>query len=132
MVNHFNIRPASRDDARLLFEWRNDESTRRMFKNKEVVRWDDHLDWLDARLKLATPNLFVFEADGTPAATFRIDGRDLSYAVAPEHRNRGIAKLMLTEVRARFGRLRAEIYAENLPSIKAASAADMEVVIIDA
>jgi RimJ/RimL family protein N-acetyltransferase len=132
MVNHVHIRPASRDDARLLFEWRNDESTRRMFKNKDVLRWDDHLGWLDRRLKLDDPNLFVFEADGLPVATFRIDGRDLSYTVAPEHRNRGIAKLMLNEVRTRFGRLRAEIYADNLPSIRAAHDAGMEVVIIDA
>lgn len=131
MVCHSHIRPASRDDVRLLFEWRNDVSTRRMFKSKDVVLWEDHVSWLDRRLKLEQPNLFVFEVDGIPVGTFRIDDHDLSYTVAPRHRNRGLAKLMLNEVRVRFGRLRAEIYADNLPSIRAATAAGMEVVVID-
>jgi RimJ/RimL family protein N-acetyltransferase len=131
MVDHFQIRPATMDDVRLLFEWRNDDLTRRMFKNKDAVRWDDHLDWLDRRLKMDRPNLFVFELDGKPVATFRIDDNDLSYTVAPEHRNRGIAKLMLTEVRSRFGRLRAQIYSDNVPSIKVARSVGLDVVIID-
>jgi RimJ/RimL family protein N-acetyltransferase len=131
MVDQFAIRPATNDDARLLFEWRNDESTRRMSKNRDVVRWEDHLDWLDRRLKMDSPNLFVFEERGTPVATFRIDDNDLSYTVGPEHRNRGIAKRMLTEIRSRFGRLRAEVYAENVASIKVARSAGMDVVIVD-
>jgi RimJ/RimL family protein N-acetyltransferase len=127
----YHIRPVTRDDVRLLFEWRNDESTRKMFKNTDAVHWDEHVRWLDLRLKMDCPNLFVFEMDGEPVATFRIDGRDLSYTVAAQHRNRGIAKLMLKEVRRRFGRLRAEIYSNNLPSIRAAQSAGLEVVIID-
>ncbi len=130
MIEH-QIRPATKDDVRLLFEWRNAESTRGMFKNTDAVRWDDHVDWLDRRLKLDRPDLFIFEMDGKPVATFRIDDGDLSYTVAPEHRNRGIAKLMLNQVRQRFGRLRAEIYSDNPYSIRAATNADLEVVIID-
>jgi hypothetical protein len=51
--------------------------------------------------------------DGIPAATFRIDAEDISYTVAPDHRNRGTAKLMLKEVSPRFGRLCARVYADN-------------------
>ena len=132
MADTFNIRPATKDDARVLFEWRNDNSTRKMFKNKDYVQWDEHRDWLDRRLKMDRPNLFVLEQNGAPVATFRIDDRDLSYTVAPAHRNRGIAKVMLKEVRTRFGRLRAEIYSDNLASIAVAREAGLEVIIIDA
>jgi RimJ/RimL family protein N-acetyltransferase len=132
MADQFNIRPATKEDARLLFEWRNDESTRRMFKNKGCVQWDEHLNWLDRRLKMECPNLFLFEENGAPVATFRIDGGSLSYTAAPEHRNRGIATVMLKEVRSRFGRLRAEIYSDNLASITVAREAGLEVIIIDA
>ncbi|MBR0757036.1 GNAT family N-acetyltransferase [Bradyrhizobium jicamae] len=130
-MGHFRIRPATKDDARLLFGWRNEESTRMMSKNKDTVDWNDHVGWLDRRLALADPNLFIFELDEKPVATFRIDGEDVSYTVAPEQRNRGIAKLMLNEVRSRFGRLRAQVYADNVPSIKVAQTAGFEVVIID-
>ncbi|MBR0694883.1 GNAT family N-acetyltransferase [Bradyrhizobium lablabi] len=130
-MDRFRIRPARKDDARLLFEWRNDESTRNMSRNKDVIAWDDHVAWLDRRLGLAQPNLFIFELDEKPVATFRIDGEDVSYAVAPEHRNRGIARLMLNEVRARFGCLRAHVYADNELSIRVARSAGLDVVIID-
>lgn len=131
MIDRYQIRPATRDDARRLFDWRNDESTRNMSKNKGLIPWEDHMGWLDRRLKMDQPNLFVFEVDGQPVATFRIDGRDLSYTVAPEHRGRGVAKLMLNEVRSRFGSLRAHVFSDNVPSIKVAQSAGMDVVIVD-
>ncbi len=102
-----------------------------MSKNKDAVDWSDHLGWLERRLGLAQPNLFIFELDEEPVATFRIDGEDLSYTVAPGRRNQGIAKLMLNEVRSQFGRLRAHVYADNVPSIRVAQNAGMDVVIID-
>jgi len=71
MADPFNIRPATKDDASLLFKWRNDESTRRMSKNKDYVQWDEHLSWLDRRLKTEHPNLFVFEEDGSPVANIQ-------------------------------------------------------------
>lgn len=130
-MDRFVIRPATKADAALLFEWRNEPSTRAMFKSKEPVVWEDHSAWLDRRLAMDEPNLFLFELDGKPVGTFRIDAGDLSYTVAPECRKRGIASLMLKEVRSRFGRLRAEIYADNLPSIRAARNADLDVVILE-
>lgn len=77
------------------------------------------------------PNLFIFELGGEPVATFRIDGEDVSYTVAPGHRNRGVAKLMLNEVKSRFGCLRAHVYADNEPSIRVARSAGLDVVIMD-
>jgi GNAT superfamily N-acetyltransferase len=69
--------------------------------------------------------------DGVPVATFRIDGEGISYTVAPDHRNRGIAKLMLKEVSSRFGRRCAHVYADSEPSIRVARSVGLDVVIID-
>lgn len=102
-----------------------------MSKSKDIVGWDEHLGWLDRRLKMDQPNLFIFELEGKPVATFRIDGEDVSYTVAPVHRNRGVAKLMLNEVRSRFGCLRAHVYADNEPSIRVARNAGLNVVVMD-
>jgi Acetyltransferase (GNAT) family len=107
-MERFRIRPATKVDAGLLSEWRNDESTRKMSRTKDLVEWD-----------------------GIPAATFRIDGEEISYTVASDHRNRGIAKLMLKEVSSRFGRLCAHGYADNEPSIRVARSVGLDVVIID-
>lgn len=102
-----------------------------MSKYKGGVGWDEHVGWLDRRLKMDQPNLFIFELNQEPVATFRIDGEDVSYTVAPEHRNRGVAKMMLNEVRSRFGCLRAHVYADNEPSIRVARSAGLDVVIMD-
>ncbi|MGV7214028.1 GNAT family N-acetyltransferase [Bradyrhizobium sp. UFLA05-112] len=131
MSDRFRIRSATMSDAQLLYEWRNNDSTRRMSKSRELVGWDDHVAWLDRRLRLDQPNLFVFEMGGEPVATFRIDDQDVSYTVAPDRRGQGIAGIMLSEVRSRFGRLRAQIYARNAASIRVAQKADLEVMILD-
>ncbi len=58
-----------------------------------------------------------------PIGTCRIDGDEVSYTIAPEHRRRGYATALLVLVREQFGSLRAEIKPENAASIKAATAA---------
>jgi hypothetical protein len=40
------IRKATIDDAPILFNWRNDELTRRLSKNTNVVKWNEHVVWL--------------------------------------------------------------------------------------
>ncbi len=125
------MRPASMDDADLLLEWRNDPVTRANSKTTNAVQRDAHISWLTARLQRDQPNLYVAE-DDEPVGTIRIDGDEVSYTVAPEHRGKGYATTMLIWARERFGVLRAEIKLENIASIRAAAKAGHVVVIIDA
>lgn len=69
------------------------------------------------------PNLFIAKIDSDNVGTFRIDGDEVSYTIAPAFRGRGLATKLLREVRARFGRLQAEIYPHNVASIRAAERA---------
>jgi RimJ/RimL family protein N-acetyltransferase len=115
--------PATIEHARLLFDWRNDPLTRAMSNNTAPVEWAGHELWLRRRLIRPDPTLWVAEMDGALVGTVRIDGDEISYTVAPEHRGRGVAKAMLTEAARRWGPKRAEIKAENTASIKAAEAA---------
>lgn len=100
-------RPATMDDARCLWEWRNDPLTRAMSVNTEPVAWEDHLAWL--RDSIADPNrqLSVYELDGVPIGTTRLDHEGdaarYSIAVAPEHRGRAVAR---------------RLYALGLPSCR--------------
>jgi RimJ/RimL family protein N-acetyltransferase len=121
-------RPAQMSDAETLFRWRNDELTRSMFKNSNAVTWPNHLAWLTARLE--KPGLFIAEIDGVPVGTFRVDADEISYTIAPEHRGKGYGLAMLTKAHEMFGPLRAEIFPRNVPSIKIAERAGMQVVIL--
>lgn len=117
------IRPATMEDARRLFEWRNDPLTRAMSKNSELVEWAGHVEWLERRLSLPEPHLFIAEVDCLSVGTFRVDGDEISYTIAPEQRRRGYAKQMLQLARERFGSLIAEVLPGNEASIAAATKA---------
>lgn len=119
-----DIRPATLEDAQLLFDWRNDPLTRAMFKNSGVVLWDTHINWLTQRLSRLDPHLYIAEI-GVPVGTFRLDGDEISYTVAPEARGKGIGSAMLLKVREMFGPRRAEIFERNVASIRIAERAGM-------
>ena len=114
------IRAATIDDARLLFEWRNDELTRAMSVNSDPVEWDGHLKWLTSRLSREAPGLYIVE-DDEPVGTIRIDGDEISYTIAPDHRGSGVATRALSAAKEQFGQKLAKIKPENIASIKAAT-----------
>lgn len=45
-----SVRPATRDDVRVLYDWRNDEATRAHSRSSEALEWDSHVSWLDRTL----------------------------------------------------------------------------------
>lgn len=120
------IRAATIDDARILFDWRNDPLTREMSRNTAMVDWLQHIGWLTAWLARPRPNLFIAEL-AEPVGTFRVDDDEVSYTVAPAYRGGGIGTQMLIEARKMFGPLRAEIFERNEASIKIAERAGMVV-----
>jgi RimJ/RimL family protein N-acetyltransferase len=115
------IIPATMDHAKVLFDWRNDPLTKEMSRNQDAVEWGTHINWLAGRL--SRPHLYIATIDGCPVGTFRVDGEEISYTVAPEHRGKGVGLAMLCHARARFGPLRAEIFERNIASIKIAKRA---------
>lgn len=125
-----SIVPATLEHAKILFEWRNDPLTRAMSRNHAPVKWSEHLAWLTARLDRLEPHLYIAKFKDHPIGTFRIDGDEISYTVAPDARNQGLGFAMLCKAREMFGPLRAEIYVRNIASIRIAERAGMHVRVI--
>lgn len=124
------FRDATIADAVLIFDWRNDLKTRRMSRKSDPIDWATHILWFQDRIQRTQPRLYIFEEDGVPVGTVRLDPPFLSYTVAPDCRGRGIGSRMLTLVRERFGAMTAEVQAKNEASIRAAQKAGHRVVII--
>lgn len=124
-----HIREVTIADAKMLFEWRNDETTRKMSVSTEPVEWAAHVHWFENRLQQPFPGLYIVE-DEDALGTIRIDGDEISYTVAPLHRGKGIASKMLVLARETFGQKIAKIKRENGPSIAAAQRAGHIVEII--
>lgn len=117
------LRPASIDDAQLLFDWRNEPLTQAMSVNTEPVAWDDHAKWLSTRLARPEPGLYICEDDGTPCGMVRIDNDEISYTVDTGFRGKGLATKMLILARHQFGPKRAKVKRSNEASAKAATKA---------
>lgn len=101
-----------------------------MFKTRHPVEWEAHINWLSSRLARQDPHLYIAKHQDLPVGTFRVDGDEISYTVAPDWRSKGIGLAMLCGAREMFGPLRAEIYQDNIASIKIAERAGMIVQII--
>lgn len=116
------LRRATIDDAEILLEWRNDPETRKVSMNMDIVKWDEHITWLTGVLANPDRELYIAELNGVPVGTIRNDSGELSWTVAPEHRQKGIGKRMVALI---DGPVRAKIKHDNLASIKIAESVGM-------
>jgi RimJ/RimL family protein N-acetyltransferase len=126
-------REASVDDARLLFEWRNDEETRRRSRTAEPVAWEAHVEWLSRSIASAERRLLIVEHEDRQVGTVRWDRTgpqrwEVSITVAPHERGRGLAANILAMGERALAdqspvTLAAVIHEENEASLRLFSAA---------
>jgi GNAT superfamily N-acetyltransferase len=93
-------RRAQMDDARLLWEWRNDPAARAGSHNADLVPWPQHLAWLESSLTREDRVLLVAEDPAGPVGTVRWDrgGQgewEVSITVAPSRRGQSLARSLL-------------------------------------
>jgi spore coat polysaccharide biosynthesis predicted glycosyltransferase SpsG len=98
-------RPATLEDARQLWEWRNDPGTRAGSRHGEMVPWLEHLAWVEASLTREDRVLLVVDDPLGPVGTVRWDlageGEwEVSITVAPDRRGRSLARSMLQAAEA--------------------------------
>ena len=98
--NRLTARRARMDDARLLWEWRNDPGARAGSRNADMVPWPQHLAWLESSLTREDRMLLVVEDIVGPVGTARWDlGRhgewEVSITVAPDRRGQRLAGPLL-------------------------------------
>lgn len=94
------IREAGMDDARMLYEWRNDPVTRAHSFQPAPLAWEAHLSWLERTLQREEINIYLVFENGVPVGTFRLDRIDreqaeISITIGPPMRGKGYAKKVL-------------------------------------
>lgn len=94
------LRPAAADDARLIWEWRNDPTTRAMSFQTDPVPWETHRDWFDRSRANPARRLWIAESTSEPVAMVRLDetgpgAGEISINVAPTARGRGVGPAAL-------------------------------------
>lgn len=132
--DQISFRPATIQDADLLFEWRNDPETRKNSVSESQVTYPEHQAWLTKTLQNPDKKLYIAELERNLVGTVRLEKRtadqwELSWTVSPEMRGFGIGKWMVkkaTELTEKD--LIAKIKSENTASMEIAKFAGFEVV----
>jgi RimJ/RimL family protein N-acetyltransferase len=129
----FDLRLATLEDAEFLLACRNDPKTREASHNSHVIGLEEHLRWLNKTLNNPDQSLYIALELGVFVGTGRIDqvknGHELSWAVAPAARGKGIGKKIVAALASRvLGPIYAEIKVNNLSSIAIAEFVGMELI----
>ena len=125
------LRPATLEDAKILFEWRNDPQVREASHNQGEISFEDHLAWLEGSLANPDRKLYIAEEDGVSVGTVRSDWVEnaytLSWTVMPGARGKGVGKRMVSLlVRQIREPIRAEVKVGNLASMKISQGVGMQ------
>lgn len=73
MPPRLTIRPAGREDAELMYAWRNDERIRRYAHDPRPLSLPDHLAWVEQTLGRPDTDLLIACEGATPVACIRFD-----------------------------------------------------------
>jgi RimJ/RimL family protein N-acetyltransferase len=118
------------DDRDDIYQWRNDEVTRKNSFNGELISYEEHCRWFKEALEDSQKILFVgVDEDDEKCGIIRFDSvndfaSEIHVNIAPEKRGRGIGatlieescKLFFTETRLKL--VYARIIEQNKASIK--------------
>lgn len=93
------LRPATAEDARLLWEWRQDPVVQAASFSSERIPWERHQRWLARQLASPDCRIWVAERHGHSRGQIRYvrsgSEAELSYSVAAAHRGQGWGTAML-------------------------------------
>jgi len=122
------FREACLEDARLLLEWRNDESTRSFSISNQKIDYPSHTIWLKNTLANENITFKILEKNKIPVGTIRAEKINeasyLSWTISPKFRKQGLGKYLVLQFANKIeGKLFAKIKKENVASISIAKSA---------
>ena len=127
-----SVRLANLSDSKEVFNWRNDNTTRKMSHTNDIIDWQEHNHWFDSNLESKSQCLLICYIEEThekvAAVRFNLQNNItiISINLSPSMRGKGFAVPCLNEAIdyfiSKFSSLsiiEAEIKSVNLASIKA-------------
>ena len=132
------LRSAQAKDAKQLWKWTNDPTTRQASFQSAPIPWDEHLAWFNASMENATRLMIIAENDeGIPIAQVRFDQVaellfTISISLSPSLRGLGLAPLIIEKSgnhlrgNSHETTIEAWIKSENMASIRSFERAGYE------
>lgn len=80
-VTTIGLRPATSEDARLIFNWRNDPVIVRLGSSQREVTWAEHEKWFSQSISSRERRIFIVEKDGLAIGQVRFDRASVTECV---------------------------------------------------
>lgn len=124
------LRKANENDIKDIFNWRNDEETRKVSFHSDFIPFDVHRDWFEKSLKDSNRFMYIAEDNkGNKIGIVRLDRRNDNVAefdinLDPKMRGKKYGSLLIDKACQMFSEesyvnlLIARTKKNNLPSIK--------------
>jgi UDP-2,4-diacetamido-2,4,6-trideoxy-beta-L-altropyranose hydrolase len=128
------LRPATAEDSRDFWRWRNEPDVRQASNNSAPIGWGEHRAWFESALANPDRHLLIGESDDAAVGVLRFDvagdEATVSIYLTPQGRGRGVGPELLMRGQAwlqsnlpQIARIRAQIRPGNAASIAAFEAA---------
>lgn len=121
----YYCKPATKNDAKLLYDWSNEPSVRSNSFNSEPIEWEDHVKWFNKKLESHTTKIFILYQGITPLGQVRLDfvNRcwEIAYSIDKNYRGKGLGKKIIEIAQSKIPQnttLKASVKNENIASIK--------------
>lgn len=124
------VRPASIDDAKNLYDWRNHPLIRSVSRNSHPIDFNSHMNWFRDALKSVEKLILVGELFGNPIGVVRFDFNEsqneaeVSIYLNPEKFSNGFggellrkAELFLVKWNTSINKLNAHVIGQNQKSV---------------
>ena len=127
--NNITLREVTDLDRELIWQWANDEETRKASYSQAHISWDEHIRWFDS-VQRQKKHRFYIANNGSKKPVgqirFAIAGKDtiVSFSVAPESRRRGYGKEILIKAAKKLfnetdiEQISAYVKSENMLSLR--------------
>lgn len=102
------LRPAKEEDSKMIFDWANDEETRKASFSSDAIAWPTHEEWFSAAIRNPLHRFWIaVDTEDTPVGSIRfaLEGSEatLSIGTAPAQRGKGLgAEIVKTGCRKFF------------------------------
>lgn len=127
-----DLKLATLKESKLIWQWRNDPSTRNNSLKTKPITWIDHATWYQKILKDQNSKMYVSFFNNIPIGVVRFDIKNaqmrtynININIAPQSRGKGFGKTLLNKsiIKLRqedpfLVRISAEVKKENLLSNK--------------
>ena len=92
------LAPVSSADAGIIFAWQTFPGHRRYSRSPEAPGWQEHVDWLERKIRDDGCVIRLIRLGGIPAGMIRLDATDLSDRLWPEGRGREVSIIVAPEL----------------------------------